>query len=187
MAAGAIAIVLAYRVRPLPRMFLALMALAHISFVASVAILPLPIDPDIVEAGRRTGWTGFAAMSVDLTPFETIRRSMRAGVGSYQFTQALQNVFVLSPFALYAPLLWSRLRAWGPFLLVSIAVGWSIEIVQLTISIALGFPYRSIDIDDAILNTLGIVVLFAVYRLILGLISAMAGPGRPMPTGAAPE
>jgi glycopeptide antibiotics resistance protein len=185
-AAAAVGIVVIARVRPFPKMLLALVALAHAAFVVSVAIFPIPIDSELIEPARQIGWSGFAATSVDLTPFETIRRSLRSGVGSYQFTQALQNLFVLSPFALYAPVLWPRLRTWAAFVPVAIVVGCSIEITQLAISVVLGSPYRSIDID-AILNTLGIVVLFALYRLVLGLISAMAGPGKPMPTGAAPE
>jgi glycopeptide antibiotics resistance protein len=186
-AAMAVGIVVIARVRPLPKMLLALVALAHAAFVISVAIFPIPIDSELIEPARQIGWSGFAATSVDLTPFETIRRSLRSGLGSYQFTQALQNLFVLSPLGLFAPVLWPRLRTWAAFVPVAIVVGCSIEIAQLAISVVLGFPYRSIDIDDAILNTLGIVVLFALYRLVLGLISAMAGPGKPMPTGAAPE
>ncbi len=42
--------------------------------------------------------------------------------------------------------------------------GASIELVQLAISTLLGFRYRSIDVDDAILNGVGLVLGWLVVR-----------------------
>jgi glycopeptide antibiotics resistance protein len=169
VAASVVAIIVAVWVRPPSRLLLALVALAHLALVVSVAVFPIPVDGDLIEPARRAGWTGFGVTSVDLTPFETIRRSVRSGVGSYQFTQALQNLLVLSPIGLYAPMLWRRLRSWATFLPVAIVAGCSVEAVQLGVSLVLGFPYRSIDVDDVILNTAGVILAFALYWLALQL------------------
>jgi glycopeptide antibiotics resistance protein len=180
--AAAIAILVAAVVRPLPRTLLFLIALAHVALVVSVAVFPIPIDHDLTRLSRLTGWTGNAARFVELTPFETIGHALQSGIGSREFTQTVLNVFVLAPFALYGPLLWPRLSSWAVFLPVALAVGCSIEAAQLVVSLALGFPYRSIDIDDAILNTLGIVLVFALSGAVRTVVVAISPPGEQMPS-----
>jgi glycopeptide antibiotics resistance protein len=159
-------LLVAARVRPWPRALVALVAVAHIAFVVAVALFPLPVERELIAPARAAGWGGAAAYAVDLVPLETIRRSIRLGFGSYQFIQAAQNVLVLAPFGLYAPVLWPRLRATGRFLPVAVLAGCSIEVAQLVVSLILGFPYRSIDVDDAILNTIGILLAYLAYRTI---------------------
>jgi glycopeptide antibiotics resistance protein len=151
-------------VRPLPRLMLTLIAISHVAFLASVALFPMPLDLGAATATHPGGWSDLAALSIGLTPFETIRRSWHSGVGSWQFIQAIENILVVAPFALYGPTLWPRLRSGLFFLPVAIVAGSAIELAQLVASLWLGFPYRSIDIDDAILNTLGIVVAYLVFR-----------------------
>ena len=186
LVAAAMAFLFAAAVRPLPRTLLAVVALAHVAFVVSVAIFPIPVDADLTRLARERGWTGNAATFVNLTPFETIRQSLLSGIGSHEFTQAVQNVFVLSPVAVYAPLLWRSARSWAAFVPVAIIAGCSIEIGQLAVSIVLGFPYRSIDIDDAILNSLGIVIVFVLYRAGTALMEATRQQ-RASPTAASSE
>ena len=185
--AAAMAILVAAVVRPIPRMLLFLIALAHVALVVSVAIFPIPIDNDMTRLSRLTGWTGNAAKFVELTPFETIGHALQSGVGSYELSQALQNLFVLAPFALYGPLLWPRLWSGAVFLPIALVVGCSIEAAQLVVSLALGFPYRSIDIDDAILNTLGIVLVFALYRAVRAVVVAASPPSERMPSTVTPD
>lgn len=55
-----------------------------------------------------------------------------------------------------------RIRHIVPLALI---VGCSGEAIQLVISLLLGYPYRSIDINDAILNTLGIFIGYALFRV----------------------
>ena len=53
------------------------------------------------------------------------------------------------------------------------AVGVSIEAIQLVISLILGYPYRVIDITDVIMNTLGFLVGYGIFRLFAWLYIAM--------------
>jgi glycopeptide antibiotics resistance protein len=45
------------------------------------------------------------------------------------------------------------------------AVGISIEAMQLVISLMIGYPYRVIDITDVIMNTLGFLTGYGIFRL----------------------
>lgn len=48
---------------------------------------------------------------------------------------------------------------------VALAAGVSIEAIQLVISLMIGYPYRVIDINDVIMNTLGFLVGYGFFRL----------------------
>ena len=75
---------------------------------------------------------------------------------------------MLLPLGIYLPLLYTRLRKAYSFfgvLLICFLVSVGIELLQLATS------YRSTDIDDVILNTLGGSTGFIIYLLIKTVIS----------------
>jgi len=93
---------------------------------------------------------------VNLEPFKTI--------DIYQTwdKQILGNFVMLLPLGIYLPLIYKRLRkAYNFFviLLISFLVSVGIELLQLATS------YRSTDIDDVMLNTLGGGAGFLIYQL----------------------
>ena len=104
-------------------------------------------------------------------PFRTIGSQLAAGASSAGRTEALLNLFVLAPAGIYLPMLVPRLRSWRTFVPVAIVVGGSIEAAQLAMSFVVGFRYRTIDIDDWILNTVGLLIGFAVWRLWRSLVA----------------
>ena len=99
---------------------------------------------------------------VNLEPFKTIDIYQTLG------KQILGNFVMLLPLGIYLPLLYTRLRKAYSFfavLLICFLVSVCIELLQLATS------YRSTDIDDVILNTLGGGVGFIIYLLIKTIIS----------------
>ena len=141
-----------------PRTVVGLMAIAHLTVLVSVALFPLPLDPAVIADGRIGQSGAFAGASLNLVPFRTIRTALTGEGGPDWMLQLVQNAFVLFPAGLYLPVLWPALRSrWAvvPFVVLG---GASIELAQLTISTVLGFRYRSIDVDDAILNAIGLAL-----------------------------
>jgi len=99
---------------------------------------------------------------VNLEPFKTIDIYQTFG------KQVLGNFVMLLPLGIYLPLLYTRLRKAYSFfavLLICFLVSVCIELLQLATS------YRSTDIDDVILNTLGGGAGFIIYLLIKTIIS----------------
>jgi glycopeptide antibiotics resistance protein len=99
---------------------------------------------------------------VNFEPFKTIDIYQTFG------KQILGNFVMLSPLGIYLPLFYTRLRKAYSFfavLLICFLVSASIELLQLATS------YRSADIDDVILNTLGGGTGFIIYLLIKTIIS----------------
>ena len=99
---------------------------------------------------------------VNLEPFKTIDIYQTFG------KQILGNFVMLLPLGIYLPLLYTRLRKEYRFfavLLICFLVSVGIELLQLATS------YRSADIDDVMLNTLGGGTGFIIYLLIKTIIS----------------
>lgn len=82
--------------------------------------------------------------------------------------QILGNFVMLLPLGIYLPLIYKRLRKTYNFfvvLLICFLVSVGIELLQLATS------YRSTDIDDVLLNTLGGGVGFLIYQLIKVIVT----------------
>lgn len=145
------------------RTLLALVAVAHIIVLASVSLFPLPIDPGLIANGR--AWAAHTAgESLNLVPFATIGSALAGYGGSAERLLALLNLLVLAPAGVYLPILVPRLRSWRAFLPAAVVLGASIELAQATVSFVLGFRYRHLDVDDWILNTIGLILGYAAWR-----------------------
>lgn len=99
---------------------------------------------------------------VNLEPFKTIDIYQTLG------KQILGNFVMLLPLGIYLPLIYIGLRkAYNFFvvLLISFLVSVGIELLQLATS------YRSADVDDVLLNTLGGGAGFLIYQLIKVIIA----------------
>ena len=98
---------------------------------------------------------------VNLEPFKTIDIYQTLG------KQILGNFVMLLPLGIYLPLLYTKLRKAYSFfavLFICFLVSVCIELLQLATS------YRSTDVDDVILNTLGGGAGFIIYLLIKTII-----------------
>jgi glycopeptide antibiotics resistance protein len=151
------------------RTLVALVAIAHVVILANVALFPIPVDPMLIAAGRAAAAAPSGDGGLSLVPFATIGPVLGGDALPSATRIAILNVFVLAPAGLYLPLLFRSLRAWPGLVVMAVAGGLSVEAGQLAISTVLGFRYRTIDIDDVILNTTGIVAGWLLLRVALRL------------------
>ncbi|MEK4228175.1 VanZ family protein [Solibacillus sp. FSL H8-0538] len=108
--------------------------------------------------------------SYNFVPFSTIEMYF-VGVGDTASQWSLISVYNLAgnvilfvPIGLFVPLLWQRWRTWLGILMVAIAVPFFIEFIQYFIG-------RSSDVDDLILNAVGIMWGYFVYKLFAAILS----------------
>jgi len=120
---------------------------------------------------REPVWTGVSerianGLSINLIPFHTIGAYLSRGNFFLSLINLGGNVVVFLPIGLMPPLLWKKWqRIWkaaGAGFLTSL----SIETIQLFIG-------RSVDIDDVLLNTLGALLGYLLYRVLLRLFPAI--------------
>ncbi len=100
---------------------------------------------------------------VALTPFENIKIIINSAIKHHNIVYAIKNILgniiLFIPIGLFIPLLSKPLRKFGYTLLFGISISFLIECSQL-------FLIRGSDIDDIILNTLGTVIGFVLYKLV---------------------
>ncbi len=139
--------------------FMALMALAHVTLLIGLTIFPIPVSGQ--DYYRQT-----RGLSEDnVIPFATIS-SQLLHPSLNNVRQLMGNMLALAPLGVYAPFLWPPLRRWWRFLLAAAAISIGIELTQFAGSVLEGFTYRVTDIDDAIMNTTGAVLAFAIWPVV---------------------
>ncbi|MDR0848372.1 MAG: VanZ family protein [Propionibacteriaceae bacterium] len=99
-------------------------------------------------------WNG---ADVNLIPFKTIIEYFTTSSGAARLN-LIGNVVFFAPFGLFVPALFEKLRRFLPMLAVSVGIPLIIEIAQFVFG-------RSADVDDVILNALGILAGYAAYRI----------------------
>ncbi|MBS1848806.1 MAG: VanZ family protein, partial [Actinobacteria bacterium] len=92
--------------------------------------------------------------------------------------QRIANVVLTIPFGFFFALLAPRLR-YRRIAVACLVWAASLELAQLTISVVLGFVYRTFDINDVIDNTIGAWIGLALY-------AGCAPVARRLPSGAEP-
>ena len=102
----------------------------------------------------RSIWFG----RIQLIPFQTIMRY----VNGKTFTQTAfinlpMNIVIFVPLGILLPLVWKKLRAFWKVFFISSAFIILIEFLQYFIG-------RASDIDDYILNILGVIIGYMIYK-----------------------
>jgi glycopeptide antibiotics resistance protein len=78
--------------------------------------------------------------------------------------QIIGNFIMLLPLGIYLPVLYRRMKHFLPVMFVCFFISMTIELLQLVTS------FRSADVDDILLNTLGACCGFILYKLFYELI-----------------
>lgn len=100
---------------------------------------------------------------INLEPFATIDRALQLGPRSLSYRLMIGNIAAFIPFGILLPMI-LRTRWSLPVVVIgAVALSAAIELGQMAASVWLGFAYRSTDIDDIILNSLGAVVGYVAY------------------------
>ena len=99
---------------------------------------------------------------MNLTPFEGIYSSLTHSNFMYSLRNIVGNILLFMPLGFSIPLRFKVNKFWRVILL-GFFTSCLVEVIQLFTSI------RSFDVDDLILNTLGAIIGFVLYRLLIKL------------------
>ncbi len=128
----------------------------YLLVLTGLTLFPMPVSSPV----ERQPVTSILSR-INLVPFRFGRLfSLHPNVISYEI---LGNIVLTIPFGFgiifIAPNTARRIVGWV------FGIGFAIEFTQLLASIATGFSYRGIDINDVILNDLGALIGFGLFRL----------------------
>jgi glycopeptide antibiotics resistance protein len=124
-----------------------------------LTFLPLPIGAEAIAEARAA-----ATYEHNATPLATLAFQLEGGVSPFELRQIVGNLLLLLPLGIYGPMLAPRLRSFPATVAVGAGLSILIELGQLTIATAYGFPVRVADVDDVLLNTLGVAAGYAGWR-----------------------
>jgi glycopeptide antibiotics resistance protein len=96
----------------------------------------------------------------NFVPFHTIGIYLANPDSAFWLTQAVGNLLLLLPVGLLGPVVVPWLGSWWRVLLVALLISVSIEAVQGAL-----LADRAADIDDVMLNVLGALLGYALFRV----------------------
>jgi glycopeptide antibiotics resistance protein len=85
-------------------------------------------------------------------------------VSPFEVRQLVGNALLLLPLGIYGPMLAAPLRTLAGVVVAGVGLSALIELGQLAIASAYGFPVRVADVDDVLLNTTGVLVGWLGWR-----------------------
>ncbi|MBZ0294933.1 MAG: VanZ family protein [Anaerolineae bacterium] len=135
----------------------------YLLFALDKVFFPLHISGGYADAMRAQPFIN----SINLIPFYfgpfgTLRSA---------FSTLLLNVVLTIPFGFGVSFV-ARVRA-RDVLWLAPGLGFGIEIAQLVISLLLGYAYRVIDINDVLMNMLGVLIGYGIFSIFAWLYLAM--------------
>jgi glycopeptide antibiotics resistance protein len=111
---------------------------------------------------------------INLIPFKQIVKEVKSVGTRYDgdiafhisliLRNLLGNIILLLPFGFMCNILWHKINTVKKVTILALLVSLSIEFIQL-VMIILHINKRVVDIDDVILNTVGFIIGYYLYRL----------------------
>lgn len=124
----------------------------YITLAVSVTLFPIPFQ-ELYPSGYE----------YNFIPFKSIVDSLNAGLRP-ALTSVLGNVILTMPFGFLITLLKDNKKFLNVLIFV-VAFSFAIELTQHVIGIGIGYRYRNVDIDDLILNTIGGIIGWFIYKI----------------------
>jgi glycopeptide antibiotics resistance protein len=147
----------------------------YLLFVLDGTLFPIPVEVGKGGMLRAQGITQFSRMNLNplfFGPFATPESILY---------QAVHNILLTIPFGFgmnfLKPVRWKRLPG------LVLAGGLGIEAIQLLVGWLVDNPYRVIDINDALMNALGVIIGYLAFRLFAWLYITLVAYFRVNPKG----
>ncbi|HEX7568535.1 MAG TPA: VanZ family protein [Anaerolineaceae bacterium] len=148
-------------------------------YALQVTFFPLQISGSYADAMRQnSSWM----TDINLIPFY-LPDGYRENTDLFQFalSQFASNILLTMPFGFGVNFIGRFCRK--DFLWLPFAVGFGIELSQLFINWILGYPYRVVDITDALLNAVGVLIGYGIFRLFSRVYIAVSSSIHKEPRG----
>lgn len=129
-------------------------------FFVSVTLFPVPVSEAYIDLLRRSGERSVH----NLVPGRTIMSALEVAPDVFVY-QIGGNLLLTLPLGALLPVLWQRCHGWRGVVAAGLPIVVGIETVQLVASQALGVTYKSFDVDDLLLNTVGLALGWSLWRV----------------------
>lgn len=144
------------------KVFMLLLSIFYFIGLLSVTFFPMPVDDNLIQYRISSGDNEVN----NFIPLKSIIGAMDGNFIMSMIHQLGGNLILLFPLAIFIPILFPKLIKFKTIVLIGFLVSLLIESLQFTISSIIGFTYRSFDVDDLLLNTIGVGIGFLFYKYI---------------------
>lgn len=103
--------------------------------------------------------------AINLIPFNTIQEMWGYGFSKF-FKQIIGNILLFAPMGALVPLLFEKFNKWKKIILLGLCISFSVELIQLSMDLISKYNIKVCDVDDVILNVIGIIIGF-IFKIIL--------------------
>ena len=138
--------------------------LVYINIVVGITLFPIPFDKRYIAFNVEHG----IGRKFNFVPFMFIK-DLISNV-SRDRIPVFGNMVLLFPLGYLVPIIFKKINNLVKTALVGLVIAIGIETLQFIISYFLGFKYRSVDVDDLILNTTGAVIGYLILRLMIPVV-----------------
>ena len=135
--------------------FLVIMLFTPNSYIANSGINLTNENFDFVGNFKDRITSG--AWGVNLVPFRTIKNYIKYSGFLHTMTNIMGNVIIFVPFGILLPEIFSKTRNILKILGITFATSFFVEFIQFFIG-------RSVDVDDLMLNVLGSVIGYFIWK-----------------------
>lgn len=135
----------------------------YLMYVIALTLFPLPLPNFGINPDGNVIWR----FGINLKPFY-FGRSIQYRLIVFEI---VANVLMTIPFGFginFISKILIKSLLWLPF-----AVGFVIELLQLVLSLFVGFFYRAVDINDVITNALGVYIGYLIFRILVFILGKM--------------
>ena len=132
--------------------------------VIRLAFFPIPINETYIELLKQQVKCGILVeRRHNLQLFDFMKW------GNLFHITTVGNFLMLMPLSFYCPILFKK-RDWGflRMILIGFFISLSIELIQLSYDFVTGYAYRGFNVDDLMMNTLGVIFGFLVFTIVRG-------------------
>lgn len=149
--------------------------MVYVAVIVANAFFPFPlppweIPPEFTEVSTLWPWPWPWA---NIVPLATISDGIGLGFGWQPARYLLANVLAFAPIGVFVGLFRPEDHGWRMAIAVGFAVSLGIEGAQLVLSLLIGWTYRVFDVDDLLLNSVGVALGYGAFVVVDGVARAV--------------
>ncbi|MBM7541871.1 VanZ family protein [Amphibacillus cookii] len=132
----------------------------YISGLIGITLFPFPYQDYLIQTMIEDN----LGSTHNFIPLGEIREIIEFGYMPIVLKQLVGNILLFVPLGFSLPILFTKLNLKST-ILICFLVSLTIECIQLVSSIFIRYNYRAFDVDDLLLNVLGSIIGFFVFKL----------------------
>lgn len=137
----------------------------YVLILLGITLFPLPIQAEEIAVnikynlGLKNNYIPF------INTYKDLISDYNHGLIFASLKQIIGNILIFIPIGIYMPYFIKKINL-KKIIIIGIFSSLMIELTQLFINTILTYNYRSVDVDDLILNTIGTIVGYFLFKIL---------------------